>query len=116
MTNIVDSLNIKLIPTYYIDWFTYAGDRSVQKTGLDEYIQYCYGFENTPELMETGNDTVHRFTVAKGKNDSDYDRLKLEEFKDDGGNVESWSLGRVLNDMCDHDWLPEGTYIVSYSY
>jgi hypothetical protein len=83
----------------------------VEYSDLDEFIGRTYArpFDSVGN-EEWNNDSTHHFTVTKSKL-SKVEKSDILEFQKTG-EIPAGSLLTLLTDMCNHDLIPEGNYLV----
>ena len=87
----------------------------VDYSDLEKIIAATYYQDyELPYDEECNNDTSLTATVGKGQNTSDYDRKRLETFKDSGKG--QYMMRPLLNDLADQNLIPEGEYLIEVSW
>lgn len=86
----------------------------VDAYSLSAFIKEVYGhnFEFVAD-QECGNDSSHTFEVSR-KNSFEDLVDDMIAFKDNGKYA--FMAGPILNDLCDQDLIPAGTYLISVSW
>lgn len=78
---------------------------------MEEITEMVYG--NRIEMLESPNDTTHEFTVD-GKL-GDYEKKQLKKAIEDG-NLECYSYGVILEDLCAKKIIKPGNYFLRMSW
>jgi hypothetical protein len=90
---------------------------------LNELIAETYGLDDFEGTLESPNDSTHSFKVDKTENkyphSTEENRATLLKYDSDSVAeiiknkcCEHYSLGHILDDMCDKGVIEEGNYLV----
>lgn len=105
-------LTAQIQTTFHVYWLTYAHNTQAGEVGLEGIVESYYGKEL--EMLGCSNDTDMSFNIKKKKLDT-YDESSLKNIVT-RGHFEFGSLRLVLQDLVNHDVLPEGCYVVTMSW
>lgn len=81
---------------------------------LNEFIAAVYGLDEFEGHLEATNDSCHDINVT-GKPLGRWDRATVDEAIRQKG-CEYYSLGRVLDDLCNLGHIPAGNYLIDISW
>jgi len=80
---------------------------------FEEFVAEAYG-KDSFQILESPNDTVHRFDISKP--DSIYDDFEREQIEkwllEEEFAVECYSLGYLLEDLARKDLIKRGIYLI----
>ena len=108
------NLDLKPVPTYHVNFLTYAWMVEKNTVGLDKFIADCYGLDGDME-MGSGNDTDYSVNVESEKSKYEWDTKTLDKIKRSKW-MEDHHLRLVLCDLCADGHIPEGKYVVTMSW